>query len=91
LEDAGKCGKTLSGVKRGEGNRVRWKCCTKRCVPNGTKGRNSLTLVSAIIHLLTDMEDGSKWCRKQDMGRTGVESTMDINQNAQAETNKASG
>jgi hypothetical protein len=84
LKDAGKCGKTRSGVKRGEGNGVRWRCRTKPCVPNGT-------LVAAIIHLPTDTEDGSKRCRKQDMGRTGVEPTMDINQNAQAETHKASG
>jgi len=81
----------LSGAKRGEENRVRWRCCTKPCVPNGPKGRNSLTLVANIIHLPTDTEDGSKWCRKQDMGRTGVESTMDINRNSQAETNKAPG
>ena len=36
LEDAGKWGKTWRGVKRWVGNMVRWRCCTKPCVPNGT-------------------------------------------------------
>jgi hypothetical protein len=44
LEEAGKCGKTCSTVKRFAGNRVRWRCFTMPYVPNGMKGYTTTTV-----------------------------------------------